>query len=88
MKYLIDTNVLSEPLKLRPSEAVLARLARDEEEIAIPAPAWNEFYFGEVRAPRGVSVSPRKRAVFEEYVNTVLGRLPVVSYDVAAATFG
>ena len=46
MKYLLDTNVLSEPVKPATDDSVLKRLALFEREIATAAPVFYELQYG------------------------------------------
>lgn len=46
MKYLLDTNVLSEPLKPQPSASVMQLIAVHEAEICTAAVVWHELWFG------------------------------------------
>ena len=41
MKYLLDTNIISEPLRPKPSKSVMRLLSEHEDDIAIPAPVWH-----------------------------------------------
>ena len=40
-RFLLDTNLISEPLRPRPNPSVLARLEQHEAELAIAAPVWH-----------------------------------------------
>ena len=51
MKYLLYTNVLSEPLKLEPNRKVMAMLKRHQDDIATAAPVWHELLYGCLRLP-------------------------------------
>ena len=44
--YLLDTNVLAEPLKAAPDPHVLAALEQYGADCAVPAPVWHELHFG------------------------------------------
>ena len=80
-KYLLDTNVVSEPLRLAPNAKVLARLKRHQDELAIASVVWHELWFGCQRLP--VSA---KRTAIERYLNEVVAvSMPIFSYDQAAA---
>lgn len=85
LRYLLDTNVLSEPLKPVPNAGVLAQLKRHSRTLATAAPVWHELIFGVARLP----VSKR-RAQIQEYLDTaVRGALLILSYnDLAAAWHG
>ena len=58
MKYLLDTNVLSEAVKTTPDKSVMKMLERYQQEIATAAPVWHELQFGCQRLPMS-----RKREV-------------------------
>ena len=80
-KYLLDTNVVSEPLRPHPATGILRRLREHEGEIAIPAPVWHELRFGCSRLARS-----RRREVIERYIeDVVLASFPVLDYDREAA---
>jgi len=70
VRFLLDTNVVSEPLRPRPDSALLRTLAEHQDHVAIPAPVWHELMFGCLRLPKS-----RRREAIEVY-------LP---YDEAAA---
>lgn len=81
LKYLLDTNVVSEPVRPQPIRGVLRRLHRHEDEIAIPSVVWHELRYGTERlAPS------RRRAAIERYLDeVVLPTMPILDYDQAAA---
>lgn len=81
LKFLLHTNVVSEPLRATPRHGVIRRLRRYEEEIAIPAVVWHELRFGVERLP----VS-RRRDVIARYLDeVVLTTMPILDYDRTAA---
>jgi tRNA(fMet)-specific endonuclease VapC len=83
LRYLLDTNVLSEPLRVTPDEAVLEALRAHEGESATAAPVWHELLFGSQRLPRS-----RRRTLIERYFREVLAStLPVLPYDRKAAAW-
>lgn len=63
MKYLLDTNVLSEPIKTTPQKTVLESIERHQHEIVTALPVWHELVCGCRRLP----VS-RKREILENYL--------------------
>ena len=81
MRYLLDTNVISEPLRPKPDVRVIRQLRDHESEIAIPTPVWHELRFGCARlAPS------RRRQAIEHYIeDVVLASFPVLEYDQEAA---
>ena len=81
MKYLLDTNVLSEPLKLRPDKSVISMLEKHQHEIVTAAPIWHELRYGCRRVPRS-----RKREVIEVFlVEVVRKNMLILPYDDRAA---
>jgi len=81
LKYLIDTNVVSEPMRPEPREVVLRNLRRHDKEIAISSVVWHELRFGMERLPHS-----RRRAAIERYLEEVVLRtMPILEYDRAAA---
>lgn len=77
MRYLLDTNVVSEPLRPEPASGVMRRLRDYEGEMAIPAPVWHELRFGCARLVRS-----RRREALERYLeDVVLASFPILPYD-------
>lgn len=50
-RYLLDTSVLSEPLRPVPHPGVLARLRQHGGVIATAAVVWHELLYGSARLP-------------------------------------
>jgi len=81
MKYLMDTNVLSEAVKTISDKSVLNMLEKHRDEIVTAAPVWHELQYGCYRLP----VS-RKREIIELYLNDVIRRnMLILPYDERAA---
>lgn len=80
VSWLLDSNVLSEATRPQPDAGVMQALTRHTGELAIAAPVWHELRFGWLRMPDG-----RRRDAIGRYLNDVVGSLPVLPYDVAAA---
>lgn len=81
MRFLLDTNVLSEPLRREPKRAAMQKLQRHQGEIAIASVIWHEMWFG----CRRMASSAKRRAV-EEYLRTVIWpTVPILPYDEPAA---
>jgi tRNA(fMet)-specific endonuclease VapC len=79
--YLLDTNVLSEPLRLAPNPSVLGQLRAHAEELLTASPVWQELVFGAQRLP-----ASRRRQRIEHYLEDVVrATLPILAYDTAAA---
>jgi hypothetical protein len=53
IRYLLDTNVVSEPAKPNPSEEILTRLREYGGEVALPSVAWHELIYGAERMDEG-----------------------------------
>ncbi|MDF1479596.1 type II toxin-antitoxin system VapC family toxin [Leifsonia sp. H3M29-4] len=76
---LLDTNVLSEPLRQRPDAAVLSWLAV-HPEAAITAITVGELLVGVGRLPAGA-----RRESLATAIDRAIGRADVLDYDEAAA---
>ena len=80
-RYLLDSDVVSEPTRPVPSAKVLDWLEQHEGESAIAAPVWHELRFGCERLPPS-----RRRDSIEIYLaEVVLASLPILDYDQRAA---
>ncbi|MEM7585932.1 MAG: PIN domain-containing protein [Acidobacteriota bacterium] len=81
MKYLLDTNVLSEPVKPIPNALVLRQWRENADRICTASPVWNELLYGCYRLP----LSKRRKA-FEQYLREVLEpSLAILPYESRAA---
>lgn len=81
LKYLLDTNIVSEPLRPKPLHGVVRKLRRHEDEIAISSVVWHELRFGVDRLP----ISRRREAIDRYLEEVVLATMPILDYDRAAA---
>jgi predicted nucleic acid-binding protein len=81
LRYLLDTNVLAEPLAREPDPLLLQRLERHQEQCATAAPVVHEIRYGIELLPPS-----RRREAYERYLEEVVLRLyPVLPYDQHAA---
>lgn len=81
IRYLLDTNIVSEPAKPNPSQTVLTRLRERSGEIALPAIAWHELIYGAERMDEG-----RRRSYLLDYLHEVVRpSMPILPYDAVAA---
>lgn len=81
IRYLLDTNILSEPVKAVPNMRVMERLQRHRGHLATAAPVLHELRFGVLRLAKG-----RKREILQAYIEEiVLPTVPVLAYDARAA---
>ena len=83
IRYLLDTNVLSEAVKTSPRQSVLDKLSLHRDEIATAAPVWHELQYGCYRLPLS-----RKREILEAYLHQVLQpNILILPYDEQAAAW-
>jgi len=81
MAYLLDTNVLSEPLRPSPDASVLEHLREHRGDLRTASPVWHELVFGAARLP-----DSRRRRAIERYLQDVVwATMPILAYDGAAA---
>jgi len=81
LKFLLDTNIVSEMMRPKPRENILKRFKQHKDDIAIPAVGWHELWYGVKRLE-----SSRKRIVLEDYLDDLLAPvIPILPYDARAA---
>jgi toxin FitB len=86
MKYLLDTNVISEPMKVRPNPGVMNWLAgQDEDEVFISVVTITELRYGIERLATG-----KRRDILEQWLRKDLsgrfeGRVLAIDIEVADA---
>ena len=81
MRYLLDSNIISEPMRRAPAPGIIRGLREHNDEIVIAAPVWHELRFGCARLPPS-----RRRNAIERYLaEVVLATFPVLDYDRHAA---
>ena len=80
VSYLLDANVLSEPMRSRPDPRVARRLRERQNALATAAPVLHEVRFGLLRMPPS-----RRRREIQEYLASVLVTADVLPYDRNAA---
>jgi tRNA(fMet)-specific endonuclease VapC len=81
LRFLLDSNVISEPTRPFPNPGVLRRMREHQDEMGIAAVVWHELLFGCERLPLS-----RKRSAIESYLlGTVRVSLPILPYDPVAA---
>ena len=80
-KYLLDTNVISEPLRPAPHPKILQRLQKHQEQLATASIVWHELLFGCYRLPASA-----KRTAIENYLFQVVApSVAILPYDESAA---
>jgi tRNA(fMet)-specific endonuclease VapC len=83
LRFLLDTSIVSEPMKPSPNLDVLRRLERNGHEAAVAAPVWHELQYGCQRLPAG-----KRRTALEAYLlEVILRTFEVVPYDAVAAAW-
>ena len=81
VRFLLDTNIVSEPLRPKPRGKVVAMLNRHEGECAIASVVWHELEFGCERLPES-----HRRTAIRGYLDGVVSAcFPILDYDRAAA---
>lgn len=80
-QFLLDANVLSEPLRPDPDPGVIGKLQSLHARVCTAAPVWSELRFGCNRLP-----ASRRRVQIEHYLQSVLAPdLLILPFDAAAA---
>lgn len=80
-RYLLDTNILSEPLRPAPHPRVLKRLRTYQEQLATASVVWHELLFGCYRLP----VSAKRTAIENYLAQVVAPSMEILAYDEPAA---
>ena len=81
LRFLLDTNALSEPTKKTPNRFVLEKLKQHESEVGTASVVWHEAWFGCQRLPQS-----RKRQKVEHYLSHVVqASIPLLPYDAESA---
>lgn len=80
LKYLLDTNILSEPARPIPNANVLHKLDIHKSEIAVSSVVVHELLHGCLRLPES-----KRRESLWNYIHESVLNLPVLGYDLKAA---
>jgi predicted nucleic acid-binding protein len=81
MKFLLDTNVVSETMRASPNRHLLGKLAHHDGQFGISALTWHELAFGVRRLPRGA-----RRTALEARLTGLASDLPApLPFTVEAA---
>jgi tRNA(fMet)-specific endonuclease VapC len=81
MKYLLDTNVLSEAVKSVPDKKVMAMFEKHKDDIITAAPVWHELNYGCERLP-----DSRKKEIIASFLENIVKRsMLILPYDKRAA---
>lgn len=77
MKYLLDTNILSEAAKPRPAPGVLAKLEQYSGQYCTSVTVWHELHYGVQRM-----VESKRRQQLQDYLDTLDDAgLPILAYE-------
>jgi tRNA(fMet)-specific endonuclease VapC len=82
-RFLLDTNVLSEPLRPQPNPTVMQRLIDQSEELSTASVVYHEMLFGYRRLPE----SRRRQAIAAYLQEEVETKLVILPYDAEAANW-
>ncbi len=80
LRFLLDTNILSEPNRRKPNQSVLDKLKKYQDEIATATIVWHELLFGCQRLPIS-----HKRKKLEQYLYQTVAQLSILPYTQEAA---
>jgi tRNA(fMet)-specific endonuclease VapC len=80
LRFLLDTNVVSEATRSLPNAEVIRNLQRHEDQVGIASVVWHELLFGWERLP-----ASRRKSDIEDYLFQVVQFMPILPYDKTAA---
>ncbi len=79
--FLVDTNILSQPIRPVPDPEVIRHLRQQDGRIATATLVWHELLFGCYRLPTSA-----RRTMIERYLHDVVRpAVPMLDYDARAA---
>jgi tRNA(fMet)-specific endonuclease VapC len=81
LTFLLDTNIVSEPVKPSPNKRILKKIEQFQFRLAISALTWHELLFGMHRIPD----SARRRELEQYLVQGLAAEIPILPYDERAA---
>ena len=81
--FLLDTNILAEPLRPAPNPTIMLKLQEFESQLAIPAIVWHEMWYGCYRLQQ----STRRTAIERYLLEVVAPSMPILPYDSAASEY-
>ncbi len=80
LKYLLDTNIISELMRPAPNPIVLNKVDLYKEETATASTVVHELLYGGLRLPES-----KRRKAFLDYINNSVLNLPILGYDSRSA---
>ena len=82
LKYLLDTNIISDSMRPIPNPKVEDKLRINQLEVCTATVVIHELLYGCLRLPKS-----KKRSFFEEYLNDLMLKLPLLNYDLKSAQY-
>jgi tRNA(fMet)-specific endonuclease VapC len=82
LKYLLDTNVISDLMRPVPNSKVVENISLYRAEISTASIVIHELLYGCLRLPES-----RKRETFLNYINGLVLNWPILDYDSTAAQY-
>lgn len=83
ISYLLDSNILSEPVRAKPNEKVMLRFANHDGEYATSAIVWHELVYG----CELLAASKRKKQLQSYLAMLLASGLAILPFDQAAASW-
>jgi tRNA(fMet)-specific endonuclease VapC len=81
VRFLLDTNIVSEPVVAQPQAIVLERIREHSGSLAISVVTWQELLYGMLLLPLG-----KRRDRIEDYLfRRVRPAIPLIDFDERAA---
>ncbi len=81
LRYLLDTNIISEPVRPVPNANVMTKLIEAKSSVAIASIVWHEVMLGCYQMP-----DSKRRSAIEAYLQEeVKVKLPILPYTQEAA---
>jgi tRNA(fMet)-specific endonuclease VapC len=81
MRFLLDTNILSEPVVAKPNPFVLEKIRVHSTSLAIASVTWHEALYGLLLLPPG----GRREQIADYLFRRVRPSLPIIAFDEQAA---
>ncbi|NET40784.1 MAG: type II toxin-antitoxin system VapC family toxin [Okeania sp. SIO2B3] len=82
LKYLLDTNIISESMRPSPHPQVVNKFRINKLKICTATVVIHELLYGCWRLPES-----KRRNFFEEYINDLILNIPVFNYDLKSAQY-
>jgi tRNA(fMet)-specific endonuclease VapC len=80
LRYLLDTNIISELMRLAPNSIIIKKVELCKEETVTASTVVHKLIYGGFRLPES-----KRRKAFLDYINDSVLNLPILGYDSRAA---